>query len=361
MQVDRRGVLLGGAGLILRGCDGRSADAPPDFRPPPPLAALKLSENRLIRMTACVRPFRGAGPRVEAENIDGKRVIHNYGHGGSGWSLSWGCAAEVAALASGATSIAVIGAGAMGMTAALRLVETGATVTVYARELPAETRSARATGVWSPSSRIGLANRVSPTFSQRWEQWARAAFDTHQHYVGAVGEPVAFIPTYALRDEPRPPRTPASRDFLHLDRQVRDMVPTWSALAPEEHPFRADQAHLGLRMTFNVAAYADRLVRDFLLRGGRMVRRDFPQTADILALREPVIVNCTGYEARRLWGDDSVEPVRGQINWLAPQLDARYAVSYRDVSAVSRGDGVVVQYTGPNDDFGFGVDDETPD
>jgi D-amino-acid oxidase len=37
--------------------------------------------------------------RVELERRGTARVIHDYGHGGAGVSLSWGCAADVAALA----------------------------------------------------------------------------------------------------------------------------------------------------------------------------------------------------------------------------------------------------------------------
>jgi len=43
-----------------------------------------------------LRPKRAKGPRVELERrVDGKAIIHNYGHGGDGVVLSWGCAAEV--------------------------------------------------------------------------------------------------------------------------------------------------------------------------------------------------------------------------------------------------------------------------
>lgn len=365
MGLDRRLFLAAGASALASGCaltdigGGRR----PAFAKPAPFAKLRLTPDRLMRITVCTRPFRAAGPRLEAQGMDGKKIVHNYGHGGSGWSLSWGCAAEASALAleDGPKEIAIIGAGVMGLTTALRLVETGAKVTIYAKEFPLETRSARATGVWSPSSRIGLAGAVASDFETRWEDWARASFAKHQHFVGAVGDPVEFIQNYALFDADRPPSTPASHDFLHLDRRLRGMTPPWGDVPQDAHPFPVARARGGLAMTFNVASYAERLTRDFLLRGGRMERRAFPDRASILALKETVIVNCTGYEAKTLWGDESLIPVRGQINWLAPQENARYGFFYRSVFTLSRRDGIIVQYVGPNDDWGFGVEDETPD
>jgi D-amino-acid oxidase len=42
-----------------------------------------------------LRPFRKSGVRLERSQLrDGRPVIHNYGHGGSGFTLSWGCAEE---------------------------------------------------------------------------------------------------------------------------------------------------------------------------------------------------------------------------------------------------------------------------
>ena len=119
-------------------------------------------------------------------------------------------------------------------------------------------------------------------------------------------------------------------------------------------------------MTFNVASYADRLTRDFLLRGGRMVRRSFPDVASVLALTEPVVVNCSGYGAKKLWGWQSelTGPVRGQINWLAPQPGARYGVFYRVISltvSFRAAIGLIVQYVGPNDDWGYGDESEIAD
>ncbi len=46
-----------------------------------------------------LRPFRGSNVRVERElRRSGSKIVHSYGHGGAGWSLSFGCAQDVVAL-----------------------------------------------------------------------------------------------------------------------------------------------------------------------------------------------------------------------------------------------------------------------
>ena len=57
---------------------------------PPPVIFVKVG----------LRPFRNSGVRLELEKLgDGRSVIHNYGHGGAGFTLSWACAEEVRAIA----------------------------------------------------------------------------------------------------------------------------------------------------------------------------------------------------------------------------------------------------------------------
>ena len=59
---------------------------------PPPVAAERVG----------LRPYRRSGVRVEREQLpDGRAVIHNYGHGGAGFTLSWGCAEAAFALHAG--------------------------------------------------------------------------------------------------------------------------------------------------------------------------------------------------------------------------------------------------------------------
>ena len=70
-----------------------AAQALPFYDAVPTLVPIRAHEDRIFRITVCLRPFRAQGPRIEAERVGDKVVVHNYGHGGSGWSLSWGSSA----------------------------------------------------------------------------------------------------------------------------------------------------------------------------------------------------------------------------------------------------------------------------
>src|SRR6266480_3323618 len=62
--------------------------------------ALKIEKPNVLAERVGLRPFRRSGVRVEWDRLrEGRTVVHNYGHGGSGFTLSWGCAEEVANLA----------------------------------------------------------------------------------------------------------------------------------------------------------------------------------------------------------------------------------------------------------------------
>jgi D-amino-acid oxidase len=61
---------------------------------------LNIDEPRVLAERVGLRPFRRSGVRLERDQLrDGRTVIHNYGHGGAGFTLSWGCAQKVCGLA----------------------------------------------------------------------------------------------------------------------------------------------------------------------------------------------------------------------------------------------------------------------
>jgi glycine/D-amino acid oxidase-like deaminating enzyme len=362
-------MLLGAAFAGLAGLGGCATLAQTPVARPygRPIARLRARTDRLFDLTVCLRPFRAAGPRFDVERIGDAVIVHNYGYGGSGWSLSWGGAAVAVgkAMESSPREIAVVGCGAIGLTSAITAQRAGAKVTIYAKELLPQTRSSRATGLWTPDSRIALESKAGPAFGDLWERMARTSFKTYRNYLGLPGNPVEWIDWYNVRRTPRGQggsgEPPGALDFAEYGSRIRDLTPRTTDVPPGESPF--DSASVGRSeiMMFNIADYGHTLMTDFLAAGGRTVVREFHSPAEIAALDEKVVINCPGYGGRALWKDETITPVRGQIGWLIPQPEVNYGLYYSGVSMVPRRDGIVVQALEGGDMRGYGDDHETVD
>jgi hypothetical protein len=365
--------LLAGAGAaaflgILEGCGIASLGTKREANSPLlQLAPVRASPDRITRITVCTRPFRAQGPRLDAERIGTKLIVHNYGHGGSGWSLSWGSSsiAVQKALAGGERDIAVIGCGALGLTSALLLQRAGARVTIYAKDLPPNVRSSLATGVWTPDSRICLEEHATPAFKQQWEQMARASFQTYQNFLGLPGTPVEFIDSYYVSDDAamRTPSEPAGRPaFANLQRElVGDLIPQSVDFAPGSHSLGQRYLKRNSQLMFNLTAYTRLLMSDFIANGGKLEIAEFHTPEDFAKLREKTLINATGYGARALFGDTTITPVRGQLARAIPQPEVDYGLIYKGVAFVPRRDGLVFQALGDNDYYGFDDDTTVPD
>ena len=142
--------------LLLEGCAAKRVHPPLNSAPVSQLHLPKVlvSAEREIRTTVCLRPFRAPGFRLEAEKLDDKLCVHNYGHGGAGITLSWGTAqlATEEVRKSGQKQVAVLGCGVVGLATARLLQQIGKEVTIYAKALPPETTSNSAGGLWLPYS-----------------------------------------------------------------------------------------------------------------------------------------------------------------------------------------------------------------
>jgi glycine/D-amino acid oxidase-like deaminating enzyme len=358
-------------GASLTGCSfgprGSARAAPGPVLDLPPLRA---SPGRITAITVCTRPFRAQGPRLDVEQIQGKTVVHSYGHGGSGWSLSWG-AGELAVeklMATGEREVAVIGCGAIGLTTAVLLQRAGAAVTIYAKELPPDTRSSLATGVFTPDSRICFEEYATPAFRQVWERMARRSFSAYQSFLGLPGTPVEFIENYFVSDAAELAGRSLSADdarprFAKLQHELLgDLLPPRpQGYPPGSHPLGARYLRGGTQLMFNLASYQRTLMSDFLAGGGRVRVDEFHAPADFARVPQKALVNATGYGARTLLDDRSLVPVRGQLARVIPQPEVHYGLIYRGVAFVPRRDGLVFQVIGDNDYYGFDDASTVPD
>ena len=131
------------------------------------LPRVKVSAEREIRTVVGLRPYRPSGFRVAKEMVGGTVVVHNYGHGGGGITLSWGTSKLAAdlGLPGHVGPVAVLGCGAVGLATARLAQEAGFEVTIYTKAMPPETTSNIAGGQWNPVTVYDTSRTLTPEFT----------------------------------------------------------------------------------------------------------------------------------------------------------------------------------------------------
>ena len=325
------------AAVAAPACAARRAPAGARADGGPPLAPVDVAWDRIIRRVVGLRPFRPAGFVLRAERQDEQLVVHNYGHGGGGITLSWGTA-ELAVREAEAGAIgqerraAVLGCGVVGLATARLLQRRGWAVTIYARDLPPRTTSNVAGGQWTPSS-VFDRSAATPAFVEQFARASRIAYRYYQDFVGA-GYGVRWIDNYSLADQP------GSSWLVDL---LPDVYASVTDLQPHEHPFAARAANRIRTMLIEPAIYLNALLRDFRIAGGTVVvgeLRDRRQVAERVS--ERVVVNCTGLGAASLFGDGQLVPAKGQLTILFPQPEVDYIVGQGGLYMFPRSDGILL-------------------
>lgn len=306
------------------------------------LPSVQVAADRVTRIIVGLRPYRTTGFRVATQKLDDRLIVHNYGHGGAGLTLSWGTSELAVQLAwSDDRNYAVLGAGAVGLATARLLQQRGARVTIYARDLPPHTTSNIAGGQWAPVS-VSDRDKRTPAFNEQLSRAAQLSFNAFQELLGSEYG-VHWAPNYFVKEQ-RP-------DGHEIFPQARDVA----ILSPEECPFQGRYAIRLTTMMIDVPRYLRRVMDDFLLHGGKVVVRELTSLDAVARLPHRTIINCTGLGSRDLFSDPDLIPLKGQLSVLLPQPEIDYAALAEHLYMFSRPDGILLGGT-----FERGISDLAP-
>ena len=325
MLLDRRSFAAGSAAL-LSGCATLGPERPVNCTP---LAPVDADPSRLIRAVAGLRPYRRSGFVVREEALGEKRLVHNYGHGGGGITLSWGSSklATELGLKGHQGPVAVMGCGVMGLSTARLVQEAGFPVTIYAAALPPDTTSNIAGGQFHPFA-VFHEDEVTQGFMTQF----RSALDySWRRFQIMVGDDygIRWLPTYVETDSPE---AKLLETFPPIDRM----------LTPAEHPFPWSNALRYDTMYVETGRYLRQMIRDVEIAGGKIEVRKFQAPTDISGLSEALVFNCTGLGSRDLFSDQDLRPARGQLAILEPQPEVRYALTGGPGYMFPRPDGIIL-------------------
>lgn len=304
-----------------------------------PLFPVKVVPGRKIRTVVGLRPFRPSGFVLNKESLGTKTVVNNYGHGGGGVSLSWGCAGLAADQVKDTVpgKAAVIGCGVIGLSTARVLQDRGWDVHIYTDKLHPNTTSNIAGALWSPTMAF-YDDEITEEFKKNFQKATRDAFRSFQFLVGSTYG-VKWIDVYTLRNA-------ADNESDKIDHANEvgygELYVDVQEIDPATTPFAFNQIRRFSTMLIEPNTYLPALMRDFLLRGGKISIRKFESNHEWQQLREKYIFNCTGLGAKALTGDEQLTPIRGQLTFLEPQEEVNYCAFSGSIHMFPRNDGILL-------------------
>jgi D-amino-acid oxidase len=226
--------------------------------------------------------------------------------------------------------VIVVGAGVVGLSCAVRLLEAGHRVDVLARDLPLETTSAKAAALWYPYLALPI-DRVTA--------WAARTYAEFASLAAMEASGVRMLDGTELHRiaQPDPWWVSAVPSLTRVGAFEPPYVDGWTFVSP----------------VIEMPVYLPWLAARVEALGGTITRI----ALDALPSHAEVVVNCTGIGARLMAGDPSVTPVRGQVVYVEQfGLDRWWLEGEGPVYVIPRSRDVVV---GGTDDEGAW--DPTPD
>ena len=191
--------------------------------------------------------------------------------------------------------VLVIGAGVIGQTAALRLLEAGFEVRIFAADLPPDTTSDIAAAVWYPY----LAEP-----RDRVVGWAMQSLRYYGELTGDSQSGVSWIELreFFRGDPPQP--------------EWRAELPGWRVLETDECPRSYKSGSSFQVPLIEMPLFLPWLRAQIIALGGSFSRVSRLSSLSEVDSQHTVIVNCSGLGSRELCRDDQMYPIRGQVERL---------------------------------------------
>ncbi len=283
-----------------------------------------FTQENILTYKVGTRPFRKSGIRLEPEYWKDKLIIHNYGHGGSGISLSWGSAhigfnILVQELYKDfhcpKKEVAILGSGIIGLTIAHLLVDLGWKVHVYASRFPPHTTSDIAPGLWN---KVAVGENQTERQIDLLDQILIESFK-HFKILAESSTPkfkgVSLLDIYTFKEDPPIKKLP-------------------KGLFPEGIPITGifsetfqKKGMLFQSFLVDTAIYIPDLYEKAQTKGIKFHQITFKKKEDLRHLPQSIIINCTGFGARHLFKDPDLIPICGQLIELKPQIGFNYMLS----------------------------------
>jgi D-amino-acid oxidase len=212
-------------------------------------------------------------------------------------------------------NIAVIGAGVIGLSSGIRLLENGFDVTLFAREIPHKMTSAPVSSMAAPAilapknldKPYPMASHAAPAFwlplpysaypEDSVLRWAKTSLEIYRQFTPEMGVSSVLIEEFYHEDLGLPLWTKILDDYIDVPKN--ELPPGYA------------RALFGNTLLIDTSIYLEYLLKHFQELGGVIHQQEFFHLHEVDE-KFKIIINCSGVSSNQLVPDEKTFPIRGQ-------------------------------------------------
>lgn len=272
-----------------------------------------LNPQTVLKKIAGTRPMRDKSFNISSEIKGSKKVIHCYGHGGSGWTTLFGSVQEALnLLESTQKPIRVIGAGCIGLTMAIELARAGFTVAGITAKEEFDIAS------WVAACYFGMVSvKTSKEEVERHNKIAITTFKTYQQiergkHPYITKEFIKLLPVYCSKETDSGVEELANQGLINNAENV-----TIDFGNTIKH-----SGYIRYMTYFMDSAPLMMQLRQIVKNKGILI--DLHDVESFENIKEEIIINCSGLGSKKLNDDQGMIGVRGHLVLLNERAGTKH-------------------------------------